>query len=129
MTELRSYLPPLAVLVLLLVFSLWNSTSISKESDRWREQLTQADQLAQSDRWEDALMVLSDSYQDWQTRQTYLQIVSEHDAIHDAEAMYHRAAAFAATEESSEFRAEVADLRERLRMLAERERCSIKNIL
>ena len=60
---------------------------------------------------------------------TYLHIVTEHDAINDAEAMYRRALAFAATRESTEFRAELADLRDQLRLLAEMERFSIKNVL
>ena len=53
----------------------------------------------------------------------------EHDAVDDAEAMYRRAMAFAAAEEPSEFRAEIADLSDQLRLLSEMEQCSIKNIL
>ena len=76
-----------------------------------------------------AVEVLTESYADWSGRQTYLHIVTEHDAINDAEAMYRRALAFAATRESTEFRAELADLRDQLRLLAEMERFNIKNIL
>lgn len=47
----------------------------------------------------------------------------------DAEAMYRRAMAFAATRELTEFRAELADLRDQLRLLAEMERFSVKNVL
>ena len=53
----------------------------------------------------------------------------EHDAVDGAEAMFRRAEAFAETEELSEFRAELADLTSQLRLLAEMERLSIKNIL
>ena len=127
--QLRPYLPPLAVLAILLGFSLLNSVYICGEVSRWQVQLRQADALAQSNRWEDASSTLADSYRDWQTRQTYLHIVSEHDAINDAEAMYRRAAAFAAVKEDSEFRAELADLIDQLRLLSEMEQCSIKNVL
>ena len=127
--QLRPYAPPLAVLAILLAFSLGNSVYIRGEVSRWQTQLRQADALAQSKRWEDASSALTDSYRDWQHRQTYLHIVSEHDAINDAEAMYRRAAAFAATEEDSEFRAELADLIDQLRLLSEMEQCSIKNVL
>ena len=47
----------------------------------------------------------------------------------DAEAMYRRALAFAAAREPDEFRAEIADLRDQLRLLAEMERLDIRNIL
>ena len=125
----KSLAVPLAVLGVILAFALWNSRCVTAETDRWREQLRQADILAQAGEWERAAAALSDSYGDWSARQTYLHIVAEHDAIDGAESMYRRAMAFAATEELSEFRAELADLRDQLRLLAEMERFSIKNVL
>ena len=47
----------------------------------------------------------------------------------DAEAMYRRAKAFAGAREPSEFQAELADLMDQLRLLAEMETGSIRNIL
>ena len=114
----KSLAVPLAVLGVILAFALWNSRCVTAETDHWREQLRQADILAQAGEWERAAAALSDSYGDWSARQTYLHIVAEHDAI-----------AFAATEELSEFRAELADLRDQLRLLAEMEEFSIGNVL
>lgn len=125
----KSLAVPLAVLGVILAFALWNSRCVTAETDRWREQLRQADILAQAGEWERAAAALSDSYGDWSARQTYLHIVAEHDAIDGAESMYRRAMAFAATEELSEFRAELADLRDQLRLLAEMEEFSIGNVL
>ena len=125
----KSLAVPLAVLCVILAFALWNSRCVTAETDRWREQLRQADILAQAGEWERAAAALSDSYGDWSARQTYLHIVAEHDAIDGAESMYRRAMAFAATEELSEFRAELADLRDQLRLLAEMEEFSIGNVL
>ena len=79
--------------------------------------------------WAEALDALWESYDDWSHSQTYLHIVSHHDAVDDAEAMYRRALAFAATRELTEFRAEISDLRDQLRLLAETERLDIKNVL
>lgn len=125
----KGYLPPIAVLAAILAFALWNGRAMRLDTDRWRAQLQQADTLAQAGDWSGAAAALSDSYEDWSARQTYLHIVTEHDAVDDAEAMYHRAMAFAETQESSEFRAELSDLRDQLRLLAEMERFSIRNIL
>lgn len=125
----KSLAVPLAVLGVILAFALWNSRCVTAETDRWREQLRQAELLAQAGEWERAAAALSDSYGDWAARQTYLHIVAEHDAIDGAESMYRRAMAFAATEELSEFRAELADLRDQLRLLAEMEKFSIGNVL
>ena len=125
----KSLAVPLAVLGVILAFALWNSRCVTAETDHCREQLRQADILAQAGEWERAAAALSDSYGDWSARQTYLHIVAEHDAIDGAESMYRRAMAFAATEELSEFRAELADLRDQLRLLAEMEEFSIGNVL
>ena len=125
----RDMLPPVAVLTLILAFAVWNSSAITEHTQRWREQLRQAEQLAQTNAWESAESVLAESYEDWSGQQVFLHIVSEHDAVDDAEAMYRRAMAFAQEQEPSEFQAEIADLQDQLRLLAEMERFSIKNIL
>ena len=129
MKKILLYLPSVAVLAAILAFSLWNDVHMSSETSRWRSQLDQADALVQENRWEDAQVKLAESYEDWSSRQTYLHIVSEHDAVDDAEAMYRRAMAFADTRELSEFRAELSDLRDQLRLLAEMERLYLKNVL
>lgn len=125
----KGYLPPIAVLAAILAFAVWNSRTMQTDTDRWRAQLQQVETLAQAGDWSGAAAALADSYEDWTARQTYLHIVSEHDAVDDAEAMYHRSAAFAAAQEPSEFRAELSDLRDQLRLLAEMERFSIRNVM
>ncbi len=126
---MRSWMIPAAVLAALFGFSLWNADNVTGETERWRAQLLRADQLALSGDWDGARQALEESYQDWSGCQTYLHIVSQHGAVDDAESMYRRAAAFAATREITEFRAELADLRDQLRLLAEMEQCSLRNVL
>ena len=126
---MRAYGISVGILAAILVFSLWNSSYMTASTVRWRDQLQQVDALAQAEAWTEALDALAESYEDWSERQTYLHIVAEHDAVDDAEAMYRRALAFAATRELTEFRAEISDLRDQLRLLAETERLDIKNVL
>ena len=126
---MKKLLPPLLVLGALLAFALWNSAAMEARTGRWQDQLRQADALAQSGDWAAAEAALAESYADWSGSQTYLHIVTEHDAVDDAEAMYRRSMAFAAAREDSEFRAELADLTDQLRLLAEMETGSIRNIL
>ena len=125
----RMLLPPILVLTALLVFSLWNIRHMEGETGRWREQLQAADQMALAGEWAEALDALWESYDDWAHCQTYLHIVSHHDAVDDAEAMYRRAIAFGETEEISEFHAELSDLRDQLRLIAEMEALDIRNVL
>lgn len=125
----KDMLPPVGVLAVILAFALWNSAVITGHTQRWRDQLQQAEALALDENWQAAGNALAKSYEDWSERQVFLHIVSEHEAVDDAEAMYRRAMAFAAEQESSEFRAELADLQDQLRLLAEMERFSLKNVL
>lgn len=125
----RAYLLPLAVLAAILTFSLWNSANMTAQTDRWRQELRQVDALVQTASWPQAASALRDSYKDWTDHQTYLHIVSHHDAVDDAEAMYRRAQAFAATRETSELRAELSDLMDQLRLLSEMEQFNVKNVL
>ena len=125
----KDMLPPVGVLAVILAFALWNSAVITGHTQRWRDQLQQAEALALDENWQAAGDALAKSYEDWSERQVFLHIVSEHEAVDDAEAMYRRAMAFAAEQESSEFRAELADLQDQLRLLAELERFSLKNVL
>ena len=126
---MKRMLPPILVLAALLAFSLWNIRRMEEETDRWREELQGADQLALSGEWAEALDALWESYDDWSHSQTYLHIVSHHDAGDDAEAMYRRVIAFAETEEITEFHAELSDLRDQLRLIAEMEALNIRNVL
>ena len=114
---------------MILAFALWNSAAITGHTQRWRDQLQQVEELAADENWQATADALSESYADWSGSQVYLHIVSEHDAVDDAEAMYHRCLAFASAKEDSEFRAELADLRAQLALLAEMERHTVRNIL
>ena len=116
----RDMLPPLAVLVVILAFALWNSAAITNHTQRWRDQLQQVEELAAAENWRSAADALAESYKDWSGSQVYLHIVSEHDAVDDAEAMYRRSQAFAAAREPSEFQAELSDLWDQMRLLAEK---------
>ena len=125
----KGLLLPAALLAAILAFCLWNSAAMTAGAARWRAQLEEADRLAQAGDWEGAAASLQAGYADWSARQTYLHVVTNHDAVDGAEAMFHRALAFAASEEDSELRAELANLRDQLRLLAEMEEFSLKNVL
>ena len=125
----QDFFLPAAVLAAILAFCLWNSAAMKTHTTHWQSQLEEADRLAQSGDWGAAASAVKDGYASWTQRQTWLHCVTSHDAVDSAEAMYHRALAFAGSEEDSEFRAELADLRAQLRLLAEMEEFSVKNVL
>ena len=121
----------LSVLTLLAVLSLalWNSASMAGRTQRWQGQLDQVEALATDGAWEEAYQALEESYGDWSSGQAYLHIVSHHDVLDEAEAMYRRAAVFICLQEESSLLGELSDLRHQLRLLSEMEQLSIKNVL
>lgn len=126
---MKKWMLPLGVLVLLFALSLWNSASMDRVTGQLCDTLSQCSALGKAEKWDGASEVLQQTYQDWTRHQVYLHIVLEHSAVDGAEAMFHRAMAFAVTEEPSEFCAEIAGLISQLSLLAEMEQLSIKNIL
>lgn len=125
----RGLLIPAALLAAVLAFCLWNGAAMASHTARWQAQLEEAGRLGRAGDWEGAAAAIRAGYADWTGRQTYLHCVTGHDAVDDAEAMYHRCLAFAEREEDSELRAELADLRDQLRLLAEMEEFSLRNVL
>ena len=125
----KALLPPLAVLAAVFSFALWNSSAMETHTTRWQGQLQQVEALAVGGDWDGALAALDAGHGDWSRGQTYLHVVAEHGAVEAAEAMYLRAASYAAAQELTELRAELSGLREQLRLLAETERLSLGNIL
>ncbi|MCI2056076.1 MAG: DUF4363 family protein [Oscillibacter sp.] len=126
---MKPLLPPILLLAVLLGFSLVNCSYMVRQTTRWDAELQEADRLAEDERWDEAGQTLSKGYRDWSSHQTYLHIVVKHEEVDGAQTMYLRANAFLQEQELSEFRAELADLRSQLQLLAEMERISIKNIL
>ena len=124
----RSLWLPLASLAGLLALALWSSAATTRLSQDCQIPLQQAVALASQENWPAAATALKESRSAWQQHQTYLHIVAHHDVVDDAQAMYERAAAFADTQETSEFLAELADLQAQLRLLAETDQFSLGNV-
>lgn len=120
---------PLTILAALFLIALCSSSVLNQNAARWRGQLQQAAGLAQIGAWDRAEQLLEESYEDWSGRQTYLRIVSTHDAVDAAEELYVRALIQVRLREREGFLAETAGLRAQLLILADMERLSIRNIL
>ena len=120
---------PVFVLLLILIFSLFNSVALSRRCEDWTAQLEAADTAAQQEDWASARQKLESAYDDWKQHQTWLHIVIEHKEIDTAESLLQRCRVLGQEEDSVEFRSTLADLCSQIRLLNEMERVSIKNIL
>ena len=119
----------LAALGIILAFSLWAGRYVEGRTEDWSDQLSLADVSAQQERWDDAQAQLRQAYADWGRSQTFFHTIMEHDELDEAESLF--AAAFAACDEEDapDFHAAMAQLDSQLRLLAETQAVSIKNVL
>lgn len=126
---MKAYLFSALTLLAVLALSLWNNASMTERTQRWQNQLDQVETLSAEGAWDRAEQALEESYDDWSASQNYLHIVSHHNVLDEAEAMYRRAWVFLRLQETSGLWGELSDLRHQLRLLAEMEQLSLKNVL
>lgn len=126
---MRALTIPAAVLAAVLAFALWTGVYIQGRAEAWTDLLQEADRLAGEERWEETAEQLRRSYNSWKESRTFLHTVVEHDDLDEVETFF--AAAFAACDEEDipDFHTALNQLSEKLRLLAETQEISIKNIL
>ena len=119
----------LAALGLILVFSLWAGSYVAARTENWSAQLDEADNFAQEERWAQAEERLRLAYADWGRSQTFFHTIMEHAELDEAESLFATAFAACDQEDAPDFHAAMAQLASQLRLLAETQAVSIKNIL
>ena len=126
---MKSLFIPILVLAAVLAAALWTGNYISGETARWSDTLRQADTLAAQERWEEAENAIQQGYDDWNSRQTFLHIVMEHEELDEAESLFAAAFAACSLRDAPDFQATLAQLISQMSLLAETQQVSIKNIL
>ena len=105
---------PLTAMAAILIFSLWAGSYVQQQTESWEQLLEQAAQSALEEDWSQAENLLSQTQKSWERRKTFLHTIIEHSELNEAESL---------------FAAQVTVLSVQLRLLAETQAVSIKNIL
>ena len=126
---MRALYIPLAVLAGILLLSLGSGAYVAGRTGLWQEMLLQADELAEEERWADALTQLQRSYDSWTESQTLFHIILRHDELDEAESLFARAFADCDQQDVPDFHSAMGELHSQLSLLAETQMISIKNIL
>ena len=125
---MKSIAAALSLLAVLLGFCLWNGSTMAQDTQRWQQQLEEADEAIRAEHWADARTALDRSYQDWSSHQPYLRVVTTHALLEEAEALYRRVLAFCSVEEDRELLADLSALEKQLDLLSQRELPTLTNI-
>ena len=119
---------PVFVLAVLLAFSVCNAVHLTRRCALWQAELAEADRAAAMGDTEAAGAALARLEALWQADQVYLHIVVSHEDINSAETLLCRAAVLCAIG-GEDLRPALAELGASLRMVAETQQISVKNIL
>ena len=118
-----------ALLVLLLAASLANGWYAAKITGSMREQLDQAQALAEQDDWSRAEALTRQAYEDWQSRHFYFHTTMRHSDTDQILRTFRSVLEYLKLQEPDQYNAANADLMAQLELLAEMEQASVVNVL
>ena len=126
---MKNFYIPVGILAVILGFSLWSGRYVEQRTDHWNTLLEQADEEGRQERWEEAREQMDRLYGDWQGSQTFFHIIMDHEELDKAEELFAVAFAVCREEDDADFHQFLAQLMQQLKLLAETQQSSIKNIL
>ena len=126
--EVKFFLIPAAALALLFSLSLWNAKRIEEEIKPWCTEIETAAAEAERGNWDTAEHSVRTVCKQWNARNPSYHIVTAHDELDTADALFTRMEAFAAGQDEAEFCAEAAELVTQLRVISEMQKLTVRNI-
>ena len=118
-----------ALLALLLGLSLVNGWYSERLTGEMREQLRQAQRLAEEEDWGRAEDVTRQVYEDWQNRHFYFHTTMRHSDTDQVLRAFRQVLEYLRVQEPDQYNAANADLMAQLELLAEMEQASVVNVL
>lgn len=126
---MKYFTVPVAVLALLLGLSLENARRVESDTARWLEAVDAATDSADREAWSAARTALQNAREVWEARKPWLHVVTAHDELESADALFAEADSFAQKRDMAEFRAAAARLAVQLRVVSDMQQLTLRNIL
>ena len=117
------------LLLLLLGGSLFNAWYAKELTDAMGEQLRLAQQMTEAGRWEQALTLTQEVYDQWENRHFYLHSTMRHSDTDQILRGFRTVLEYLRLQEPDQYNAANADLITQLELLAEMEQPSVVNVL
>ena len=126
---MRAFYIPVGLLAVILGFSLWTGQYVEQRTIHWSSLLEEIEEAARQEDWEQAEKQLEAAYADWNASKTFFHTIMDHDELDEAEALFAGAFAVCREADDADFHMLLAQLTAQLRLLAETQSLSIKNVL
>lgn len=117
------------LLAVLLGASLANGRHAQKLTGEMREELRQAQDLAEQEEWGRAESLTRQVYEDWQSHHFYFHTVMRHGDTDEILRTFRAVLEYLRLREPDQYNAANADLMAQLELLAEMEQASVVNVL
>ena len=117
------------LLLLLLGGSLFNAWYAKELTDTMGQQLRFAQQMTEMGRWEQALALTQEVYDQWESRHFYLHSTMRHSDTDQILRGFRTVIEYLRLQEPDQYNAANADLITQLELLAEMEQPSVVNVL
>lgn len=117
------------LLLLLLGGSLFNAWYAKELTDTMGDQLRLAQQMTETGRWEQALALTQEVYDQWESRHFYLHSTMRHSDTDQILRGFRTVMEYLRLQEPDQYNAANADLITQLELLAEMEQPSVVNVL
>lgn len=118
-----------ALLALLVVWALWEGQSVSALMQDYSGQLSQAQELAKAERWDEARAVTERVFQNWREHELYLYAQLRHNDVDNVLLTFREVEQYLLLEEMDQYAAANAKLITQLELLGEMEQPTLVNIL
>lgn len=126
---MKNLVLPLTAMAAILIFSLWAGHYVQDQTEHWEELLAQAAQAADQEDWTLAEDLLSQVRENWESCKTFFHTIIEHSELNEAESLFAAAEDACRRRDSGEAVSQLTLLSVQLRVLAETQAVSVKNIL
>lgn len=118
-----------ALLAALLAWSLWEGRFVNELIEGYAQTLSQARQLADAGRWDEALEATDLTFRDWQSHELCLYSQLHHDEADAVLLSFREVEEYLLLEEMDQYAAANAKLIAQLKLLGEMEQPKLENVL
>lgn len=126
---MKAFYIPAAVLAAILAFSLWTGYYVQQSTGEWTALLDESCRAAKAENWTEAAERLDEAYGGWNRCQDFFHIIMDHAELDEVEALFAGALAVCQEQDEPDFHTLVAQLSSGLKMLAETQQFSLRNVL
>ncbi len=120
---------PAAVLIFLLLVSLADAFLLTRQCTCWTGYLDETERHAMQEDWKQAQHAVRKLRDSWDSWQTYLHILIDHNEIDHGEELLSLCELHIEEKDTAALRVTVSQLRNQFSLLAETEQLNIKNVL